>query len=104
MSGISKVWGVAAFAMCAACLSWSEAEAGRGRHCHCQPMYTNTTTAYAAPAANVASTNGRQRYQSAYSAPGAPIENGYIAPSAGYRVSTSPWDRQTNEARHIKGL
>lgn len=77
----------------AATLNWSEAQAGgRRRGCYYQPTY-------AAPATT-------QRYQSAYQAPAAPVQNYYYynTPSSGYRSGGSLWDKQTEFARKIKGL
>ncbi len=90
-------------AVYAASYSLSEAQAG-GRRCHCQPMYTTAVTTTAPAMANSGTTtDGRQRYQSAYQAPAGQVQN-YNYNTGTSRNTGSYWDRQTNFARHIKGL
>ena len=71
MNSLLRTCGLAALAMGATCLTLSSAEAGGRRYCGCQqyqPNYYYTAPTTAAPA-TAATTDGHQRYQSAYQAP-----------------------------------
>lgn len=83
MNSLLRNCGLAALAVSATCLSLASAEAGGRRNYNC---YSNqsyyTAPAYAAPAV-ATTTDGRQRYQSAYQAPAMPA-NTYYGPGNGY--------------------
>ena len=76
MKSLLKTCGLAALVLCGICLSLTDAEAGgRRRGCYSQSYYAPAATAY--------TTDGHQRYQSAYQAPA----NGnyyYEAPANNY--------------------
>lgn len=86
MNSLLRNCGLAALVVSATCLSLTTAEAGGRRNCNYysnQSYYAPAATTYAAPAPAVATTDGRQRYQSAYQAP-AMSGNTYYAPGNGY--------------------
>lgn len=71
MNSLLRNCGLAALIVSAAGVSVTTAEAGGRRNCCCQSnYYAPATTTYAAPApATASTTDGHQRYQSAYQAP-----------------------------------
>ncbi len=119
MNGLFRTCGWAVVA-CATCLSLSEAQAG-GHRCGCRYHLYATPTMSCSPTPVVADSNattdGRQRYQSAYQAPaGAPGTPVYVAPAQPYyyynnynnsqavRFQDRPFEEQIRADRKIRGL
>ena len=84
MKSLLKTCGLAAFVLSGICFSLTDAEAGgRRRGCYSQSYYAPAAT-YAAPA-TAYTTDGHQRYQSAYQAPAySNSGNYYQAPANNY--------------------
>lgn len=90
MNSVLRTCGLAALTVGVTCLAWGTAEAGGRRYYGCQQYQSNyyytapVTTTYGAPA-TAATTDGRQRYQSAYQAPTyATVNDGYYSNNGYY--------------------
>ncbi len=88
MNSLLRNCGLAALVVSATCLSLTTAEAGGRRNCYqySNQSYYAPATTYAAPAPAVATTDGRQRYQSAYQAPAMPADTYYGSGNGYYQA------------------